>query len=108
MATSLVLLQLSKIVTSEIQNKLIGVDDLDRDYEPLTLFILSSLPSVLNILIFNPISIIQIRLIIQEMSVVNVNDEADKERSLKTFDTISNLRKFKYNGIFDCIKKVKE
>ena len=106
MTNSLVLLQLSKIVILQLQNKLVGVEGFDND-KPLTFFIRYSLPGILRILIFNPINILQNRLIVQEIPIVDVKDEDDKE-SLKTYDTVSNLRKCKYNGIFDCIRKIKE
>ena len=63
----------------------------------------------MSIHIYNPISIIETRLIDQEMSIVNEKDNAnDKEKSSNACDTVSNIQKCKDDGIFDCIRRIKE
>ena len=43
------------------------------------------------------------------MSIVGGKDEVDdKERSVNTYDTVSNIRKHKYKGLIDCVRCIKE
>ena len=109
---SLVLLQLSKIVTIELQGKLyntLGLQITDDHSKALNLFILSLINNIVAILIYEPMNIVKHRLIVQEMSIVGGKDEVDdKERSVNTYDTVSNIRKHKYKGLIDCVRCIKE
>ena len=112
MTKSLVLLQLSKIVTIELQGKLyntLGLQITDDHSKALNLFILSLINNIVAILIYEPMNIVKHRLIVQEMSIVGGKDEVDdKERSVNTYDTVSNIRKHKYKGLIDCVRCIKE
>ena len=81
MTTSLVLIQLSKIVTREVQGKLyntLGLQIPDDHSKALHLFVLSVINNIVAILIYEPMNIVKHRLIVQEMSIVGGKDEVDK------------------------------
>ena len=86
-----------------------GLQIPDDHSKALHLFVLSVINNIVAILIYEPMNIIKYRLIVQEMSIVGGKDEVDdKERSVNTYDTVSNIRKHKYKGLVDCVRSIKE
>lgn len=120
LSMSLIMLELSRIILKEGIPKLLenmfsfdishNTYPLPSDSSPLNVLFKSAIYNIMFIITLNPLNIIKTRLIVQEMTMLDKkfdgrNDD-DKEKSSRTHETISNIRKRKYKGIFDCVYNI--